>query len=201
MQTKRAKKRADSLEPTRRKFSGDWDRADYYYHKILCWFYVRRNRSKAARFCDALGPILKRVANKHEAIMGEECWSLIHEIRGDLAKAISYRRSEIRLVAKLLKISPKLDDWGPVDLANRWILLSMLYKDSNQLQKAIVSLKTAKRICAENQVRFGSADLLGEYEDELGARSKLAVDQSRQTRPRRNTSNLEKAWSWRNETI
>src|SRR5438105_2121216 len=112
---------SDPPEPTRRKFSGDWDRALYFYYKILYWFYSRRNRSKAAKFCRSLEPVLMRVANKHESIKGEECWSLLYEIRGNLEKAISYRRSEIRLWKKLLRITARPTDVGPVDLADRLI--------------------------------------------------------------------------------
>jgi len=139
----------------------------YYYYKILYWFYSRRNRSKAGKFCRSLEPVLKRVANKHEAIKGEECWSLLYEIRGNLDEAISYRRSEIRLVKRLQRIAPKSKEYGPADLADRWILLAMLYKESNDLRQAMRALKEAKRICAEERVKFGSADLLAEYEAEL----------------------------------
>src|SRR6266404_5257258 len=103
-------------EPTRRKFDGDWDRVLYCYYKALYWFYARRNRSQAAKFCRSLEPVLRRVANKHEAIRGEECWSLLYEIRGNLNKAISYRRSEIRLIKKLQRIMPKPKNYGPADL-------------------------------------------------------------------------------------
>src|SRR5438128_366459 len=98
---------------TRRKFDGDWDQVLYYYDKILYWFYPCRNRSRAARFCRLLEPILTRVANKHEAIKGEECWSLLHEVRGELDKAILYRKSEIRLIKRLQRIEPGMDDYGP----------------------------------------------------------------------------------------
>ncbi len=81
--------------PNQRKFYGDWDQVDYCYHKILYWFYALHNRSRANKFCRTLEPLLKKVANKHETIKGEECWSLLYEVRGDLDKAILYRRKEI----------------------------------------------------------------------------------------------------------
>jgi hypothetical protein len=196
--------RKTAPEPTRRKFHGDWDQVGYYYFKILYWFYPLRNRSKADRFCRSLEPILKRVANKHEAIKGEECWSLLYEVRGNFEKAISYRRSEIRLIKKLQKISPKrsyaLKDYGPADLADRWILLAMLYKDSNKIREAIRALKEAKRICVQKRARFGSADLLGEYEAELhgpaGVSQNYSLPRQHQRALRRR-----KAWTGHNETI
>jgi tetratricopeptide (TPR) repeat protein len=193
-------------EPTRRKFDGDWDQVLYCYYKILYWFYSRRNRSKAAMFCRSLEPVLKRVANKHEAIKGEECWSLLYEVRGDLEKAILYRTNEIRLIKKVQRIDPKMKDYGPADLADRWILLAMLYKDSNKIREAIRALKEAKRICTEKRVKFGSADLLGEYEAELhgspltsGSKSRPRQRSARQhpgLAPKRR-----RAWTGLNETI
>jgi len=197
-------------EPTRRKFDGDWDQVLYYYYKILYWFYPLRNRSRAARFCRSLEPVLKRVANKHEAIKGEECWSLLYEVRGNLDKAISYRKNEIRLIKKLQKISPKrsyaLKDYGPADLADRWILLAMLYKESNNIREALRALKEAKRICAEKRVKFGSADLLGEYEAEfrgpVHAPSSHSQRRQGSAQPHhRGARKRRRAWTGRNESI
>lgn len=151
----------------RRKFESDWDQVLYCYHKILFWFYSRQNRAKASRFCRTLEPLLKRVAGKHEAIKGEECWSLLYEVRGKLDKAILHRRNEIQLIKRLQRIKPKMEDYGPDDLADRLILLAILYKDSNDIQQAIKVVKEAKRICTRNRIRFDSLDLLQEYEAEL----------------------------------
>lgn len=153
----------------RRKFDGDWDQVLYCYQKILFWFYSRRNRSKAGRFCQTLEPLLKRVAGKHEAIKGEECWSLLYEVRGELDKAIFHRRNEIRLIKRLQKIKPRMEDYGPNDLADRLILLGILCKDSNDIRQAIKAVMEAKRICTRNRIRFDSSDLLREYETELRA--------------------------------
>jgi len=188
-------------EPTRRKFGGDWDRVLYYYYKILYWFYPLRNRSRAAKFCRSLEPVLKRVANKHEAIMGEECWSLLYEVQGDFEKAILYRRSEIRLIKKVQRIDPKMKDYGPVDLADRWILLATLYKDSNKTREAIRALKEAKRICATKRVKFGSADLLEEYEDELRGPAQKSGKRFRPRQHDRVAAKRERAWTGINETI
>jgi tetratricopeptide (TPR) repeat protein len=191
-------------EPTRRKFDNDWDKVDYCYHKILYWFYPLRNRSKADRFCRSLEPVLKRVANKHEAIMGEECWSLLYEVRGDLEKAILYRRNEIRLIKKVQRIDPKMKNYGPVDLADRWILLAMLYNDSNKIREAIRALKEARRICARKRVRFGSMDLLSEYEAELGgpaSRNRSRPRRRSDQRHRRQGQKRRRAWTGLNETI
>jgi hypothetical protein len=150
----------------RRKFDGDWDQVDYCYHKILYWFYSRRNRGRASRFCRTLEPVLKRVASKHEAIRGEECWSLLYEVRGELDKAIWYRRNEIQLIRRLQRFKPRFEHYGPDDLADRLILLGILYKDANDTRRAIKALRDAKRISLRNRIRFDSLDLLRTYEAE-----------------------------------
>lgn len=150
----------------RRKFDGDWDQVLYCYHKILYWFYSRRNRSKARKFCRTLEPLLKKVASNHEAIKGEECWALLYEIQGELDKAILYRRSEIQLIKRLQKTRPRMEDYDSSDLADRFVLMGILYKDSNNMQQAIKAVREAKRICKRNRIRFDSSDLLREYEAE-----------------------------------
>src|SRR5438094_6520854 len=91
--------------PNRRKFVSEWDEIEYLYHKILHWFYPVRDRGKALRFCERLEELLRKVASRHEAILGESCWSLLYEVRGDLPKAIASREHEIKLIRQLWKIS------------------------------------------------------------------------------------------------
>ncbi len=198
--------RKSAPTPTRRKFDSDWDLALYYYYKILYWFYSRRNRSRAGRFCRSLESVLKRVANKHEAIRGEDCWSLIYEVRGELDKAIFYRRNEIRLIERLQKIEPRLKDYSSADLADRWILLGMLYIESNNITQAIRSVKEAKRICVRKRVKFGSADLLSEYEAELRGAACASGNHLRARHGSNQqhddvTLRREKAWTGIDETI
>lgn len=151
----------------RRKFDGDWDHVDYCYHKILYWFYARHDRSRASRFCRALEPLLKKVANNHEAVKGEECWSLLYEVRGALDKAILYRRNEIRLIKRLQRFKPRFEHYGPEDLADRLDLLGVLYKEANDIRQAIKAMRESKHICSRYGIRFDSPDLLKEYETEL----------------------------------
>ena len=150
--------------PNRRKFDGDWEQVDYCYRKILYWFYARHNRSRARKFCRTLESLLRRVDSKHESIKGEECWSLMCEVRGQLDKAIFYRRNEIRLIKRLQRFKPRFEHYGPDDLADRLELLGTLYREVNDIRQAVTVLREAKRICLRNRIRFDSPDLLSEYE-------------------------------------
>lgn len=156
--------------PNRLKFDSDWEQVDYCYRKILYWFYARHSRSRAQKFCQRLESLLRKVDRRHESIKGEECWSLLCEVRGQLDKAIFYRRSEIRLIRKLQRFKPSFEHYGPDDLADRLELLGTLYKEADDIQQAIKALRDAKRICSRNGIRFDSPDLLREYESEMRAR-------------------------------
>lgn len=150
--------------PNQRKFDSDWERVLYCYHKILFWFYKRRNRSKAARFCRTLEPLLKKVDSKHESIRGEECWSLLYEVRGELDKAIFYRKSEIRLIKRLQRSKSMFEYYGPDDLADRLDLLGILYRDAGDIRQAVKAVRASRRLCLGHRIRFDSPDLLKEYE-------------------------------------
>jgi hypothetical protein len=110
----------------RRKFLGEWDHILYLYDKVLYWFYERHCRARALHFCELLEHLLKLHAANHQAIKGEECWSLIFEIRGDLRNAIKHREREIRLIKRLQKIGKGTTGYQPSDLADRLDLLDFV---------------------------------------------------------------------------
>src|SRR5207253_3760224 len=106
----------------------------------LHWFYPVRDRGKALRFCERLEELLRKVASRHEAILGESCWSLLYEVRGDLPKAIASREHEIKLIRQLWKISKgtpgeevALKHYDVSDLSDRLDLLAILYHDAGDL--------------------------------------------------------------------
>src|SRR5262249_14883352 len=107
-------KKTTKPPPTRRRFRTEWDEIEYLYQKILYWFYPVRDRRKTLKYCDRMEALLKKVAANHETILGEECWSLVCEARGDLARAIAYRENEIRLIHRLHEISLETPTWEVV---------------------------------------------------------------------------------------
>jgi tetratricopeptide (TPR) repeat protein len=156
--------------PSRRKFYHEWDAIEYFYHKILYWFYQRHDRRRALRFCDQLEKLLQRTPSSHEAIFGEAAWSLLYEVKGDLPKAIKYRESEIRLIEHLWEISrgtPGEDfifkQYDVSDLSDRMDLLAILYYDAGNLDKAISVLRESEQLCKTHGIRFDGKDLLRDY--------------------------------------
>jgi tetratricopeptide (TPR) repeat protein len=159
--------------PTRRKFAHEWDEIRYLYHKLLHWLYGREDRRSAQKFADRLDNLLRRASPDHEAIFGEECWSLVAEARDDLERAIAFRENEIRLIHKLWRSaadSPVRDvvlkNYGPDDLSDRMDLLAILYRNAGRLDDAIKTLRQSKRLCDEHGVPFDSEEMLQEFQEE-----------------------------------
>lgn len=153
-----------------RKFANDWDEIDYLYQKLLYWLYDRDEAGKAAPYSARLERVLAVADPNHESILGEECWSLIYETRGDIAKAIDYRENEIRLMRRLHELtrdsatnSPALEGRGYDNLSDRLDLLATLYYEGGDLDKAISLLLESKELCESRGSRFDGEDLLEDY--------------------------------------
>lgn len=125
------------------------------------------------------------LANQLEAVLSElkegtigsifaaECRSLVSEAKGDMQNAIRHREEEIRLIRRLHSISQgtpgeeiAFSQYGFDDLRDRLELLAVLYHDSGQLNKALVVLEEAKRLCLEHEFPFEAEDILKEYLEE-----------------------------------
>jgi tetratricopeptide (TPR) repeat protein len=159
--------------PERRKFAGIWDEIDYLRHKLLYWLYQRADLERARPHAEQLERLLPKADPTHGAILGEECWSLVCEAKGDFQGAIKHRKKEIRLIRRLQRIAhgaPEeaalLEGYGFSDLSDRLDLLATLYHDSGQLEKAIGILKQSKKLCLEHRVKFDAEDVLREYMEE-----------------------------------
>jgi hypothetical protein len=105
-----------------------------------------------------------------DAILGEECWSLVHEAKGERESAIESRKNEIRLIRRLYQLSHgapheevALRDYGCDDLSDRLDLLAVLYQDSGDLDKAITALQESKKLCQEQGLEFDGEDVLQKY--------------------------------------
>jgi tetratricopeptide (TPR) repeat protein len=161
---------ATDFERSRRKFDGPWDEIKYLRGKLLLWFYERGNRHKAIAFCARLESLLKSVAGKHPNILGEECWSLLHEVEGNLAEAIKHRRKEIELIKAFLREAEKSPQPEEIyriydysDLSDRLDLLAILFRDAGDLDKAIATLEDSKRLCRQHRIKFDAQDVLDDY--------------------------------------
>lgn len=156
----------------RRKSSNDWNEVEYLYQKLIYWLYGRDDSGKAAPYAERLARLLPVVDPAHDAILGEECWSLIYQTRSDIPKAIAYRESEVRLMRRLHELCPDpesasdsfaLQGRGYGDLSDRLDLLATLYRASGKLDRAITLLRESKRLCEEHGIAFDGGDLLDEY--------------------------------------
>src|SRR5262245_27388240 len=132
----------------RRKFSDVWDEIDYLYHKVLSWFYDRGNRAKALPYCRRLEALLPEADPEGQAILAEECRSLVAEVKGDLRDAIRFREHEIELIKELHRLtadSPEKEfarsGYDYEGLSDQLDLLAALYHEAGDLEKALAALR------------------------------------------------------------
>ncbi|HMC64179.1 MAG TPA: hypothetical protein VKI65_04505 [Gemmataceae bacterium] len=161
---------------TRRNFRSAWDEIVYLYDKLLYWFYDRQDPRRARPLAQRLERLLRKADPAHDAILGEECWSLIYELEGDLRNAIKHRENEIRMMKRLHAISRNtpaegyvLQQRGYDDLSDRLDLLAILYHDYGDLDKAIRTLEESQRLCKRHGIEFDGKDLLRDYRSEKSA--------------------------------
>jgi hypothetical protein len=164
----------------RRQYAHEWDEIEDLYHKVLSAYYGQGSRRRALRYVPRLEELLRQATPDHGAVLGEECWSLVSELQGNLPAAIAYRLNEIRLIRRLWKITEHdsehvrkiaLDGYGPADLADRYDLLAGLYHDAGQLRKAIKTLWQSRELCELHGVKFDGKDLLRDYLAEYRAKN------------------------------
>jgi hypothetical protein len=162
--------------PDRRKFANDWDEIGYLYDKLLFWLYARAESKKARRYAERLARRLAQADPHHEAIFAAECWSLVHEAKGDLPEGIKHRENEIRLIRKLQAAAHgksyeriALQGYGYEDLSDRLDLLAALYGANGDLEQAVSALQASKRLCEEHGLPFDGQDMLVEYMKESKA--------------------------------
>jgi hypothetical protein len=143
------------------------------YQKILYWLYGRGDRRRALAFRDRFDGLLRETDSGHEAIFGEECWSILYELDEDFRGAIRHRERELELILNLWEVSEHspakdfvLSRYGTEDLCDRLDLLATLYHDVGDLDRAIVLLAESKRLCESTGSRFDGEDLLRQYLDE-----------------------------------
>ncbi|HEV3145720.1 MAG TPA: hypothetical protein VGZ47_17665 [Gemmataceae bacterium] len=161
----------------RRKFAHEWDEIIYLFRRILYWFHDVQDRKRALRYRKRFRALLEKAASAHEAIFGEECWSLLSELEGDLDAAIKYRENEIRLVRSFWKLlekeplSPDIEEsvmkgYHPIDLSHRMILLAILYDDAGRRDDAVRALQESKKLCRERRIPFHGAEILKELTED-----------------------------------
>jgi hypothetical protein len=162
----------------RRKFKSPWDEVQYLYLKLLHWFYGKQLPAKARPYAARLQRLLKREDSDQESILGQECRSLICELRGDLVGAIRHREAEIRRIRRLHGITSE-EQWDVVcacydynDLSDRLDILALLYDQIGETDRAIRILRESKAYCARHGIRFDGQDILDELLSDIAHNGK-----------------------------
>jgi hypothetical protein len=88
---------------TRRRFGNVWGELAYLCEKVRYWLYARNQRARAGRYRDRLERVLEELPENDTAIIRQEGWALLHELRGETAASIAHREREIVLIKRLHK--------------------------------------------------------------------------------------------------
>ena len=95
--------------PDRHQFANAWDEIGYLRDKLLYRLYQREDADKARPYAERLEELLPKADPDQEAILAQECWSLVSEIKGDLQKAIDHREKDVRRRNRLAHIGGGTD--------------------------------------------------------------------------------------------
>jgi tetratricopeptide (TPR) repeat protein len=168
-----------------------WDDIRALYDKLLYWYYEQENPKEARPFALRLERLLKKASPHHETILGEECWSLVYELKGNYKKAIRYRENEIRLIERLQELArgkPNgqvvLRRYDYADLCDRLELLAVLYHRAGNLDKAVSVLQECEELSRRSKIAFDGEDILQAYLDEKTKREAAKKKRRKAKKPR-----------------
>lgn len=164
------------------------DETETLYIEFLDAFYGAGDRKRSERIAKRLEKALATRPDYHESIRTEEIRSLIAELRGDFATAISSREAEIRKIFELHSMSINTPNWeyilslyGFGDLSDRLDLLALLYDQQGDLDRAIAVSEESKLFCDAHKIPFDGEEILAEL---TTARESEKSDRSRATQKR-----------------
>ena len=147
------------------------DRIESLYLALLRSFYGQADRKQARRVAAKLCEAMADSPEFDDSIRAEEIRSLVAELRGDLAAAVQSREAEIRKILELHSLAINTPGWQRVlqiydfsDISDRLDLLAILYDQSGDLDRAILTLRESKHFCEAHKISFDGHDLLDELE-------------------------------------
>ena len=123
---------------TQRRFTTIWGELAYVCKKTRYWLYARKQRARAERYQERLAAILHDLPVNDSAIIREEGLALLHELRGELAKAIAHREREISLTERLHKEAQSHDQG-----TRCYMLQGRETNDLQQRREILAALKQA----------------------------------------------------------
>ena len=94
----------NGLPRIQRRFPTVWSELEYLCRRIHYWLYRSETpNSVAKRYVARLERVLKELPGNDMAILREEGWALLFELKGELRQAIGHHQKEINLIEKLHK--------------------------------------------------------------------------------------------------
>jgi hypothetical protein len=124
----------------RRRFRTVWQELEYLCARIHTLWYVKENQRRAANaYLGRLERLLADLPENDMAILRAEGLALLHELKGDSAGAIKYRRREIQLMERLL------EDVNAHDYDEKMKASILVGRDEQALQERRAILKSLRK--------------------------------------------------------
>lgn len=97
------------------RFGTVWGELAYVCQKVHYWLHEQHRRANARRYQKRLERVLNELPENDKAILREEGWALLHELKQETAAAIKHRQREIQLLERLQKSVRKSVQAGDYD--------------------------------------------------------------------------------------
>src|SRR6266849_3107557 len=92
----------EKQRPNRRtRFGTIWGELEYVCRRVHYWLHERKDKARARRPLRRLERLLRMVPENELAIIRQEGFALLYELKDELTHAIQHRKREIELMEKL----------------------------------------------------------------------------------------------------
>jgi hypothetical protein len=169
--------------PTRRSFEGPWDEIAYLFAKVQYW-HDRGNLANARRYVPRLKALVQSEEDWHLATLGQEAWSYIAELRGDLCSASLTLQAAMDSIISHFERNPDPGETGTEALMEKFRAplyrrLAELYLRQNQPYGALVTLRRAAALCTQMGYAFEATALLRKLERAAGRKPRSEAGRRR----------------------
>jgi hypothetical protein len=134
---------------SQKRFSTVWGELAYLCQKVHYWLHEQHRRANARHYQSRLEQVLNELPENDQAIIREEGWALLCELKQETAAAVKHRKREIQLLEKLHESVRKSVQAGDYD--DKMAASILAGREEAALQKRRDILRTLEQNEARQQ--------------------------------------------------
>ena len=142
--------------PNRRVFSSRWDEIDYLYFKAGHWMFIRGQYGRARPFIRRLRRLVRGQGNNMSTLPAK---GLLADWDGDLRKELHYKKVEVGVLMRLLKLGTDFSGCGPSDVLDEMEILALLYEDNRRRSDALKAADQCEAFAGKHKLAFRASQL------------------------------------------